>query len=125
MSIQNKELMMSVVVNTFARFGRVTLGLLAIAGVAVASLLIISPPLLVANEQTEEAISNFEIPCDVVFDSYPMTGNLSAAENGNPEEQYRVGNNYALGECGRKTDRAEAIHWLSKAAEQGHVLAQL
>jgi len=47
----------------------------------------------------------------------------SAAELGNAEAQYELGNCFALGK-GVKASREEAVKWWQKAAEGGHVEAQ-
>jgi putative methionine-R-sulfoxide reductase with GAF domain len=43
------------------------------------------------------------------------------AEQGDPTAQFDIGVHYALGDV---KGYSEAVHWISRAAEQGHVLAQ-
>ena len=47
------------------------------------------------------------------------------AENGDAEAQYQLGFNYFHGYDGVKEDHEEAVKWYRKAAEQGHVDAQI
>lgn len=42
----------------------------------------------------------------------------------NPDEWFRLGKNYQHGENGVAKDVRQAIHWYTKAAEQGHTRAQ-
>ncbi|MCD8070178.1 MAG: hypothetical protein LUE08_02175 [Akkermansiaceae bacterium] len=47
-----------------------------------------------------------------------------AAEQGNAEAQYRLGECYAEGE-GVEKDVKEAVRWWRKAADQGHAEARM
>ena len=47
----------------------------------------------------------------------------SAAEQGNADAQYLLGNCY-IGGLGVEKDKVEAVKWFSKAAAQGNVKAQ-
>ena len=47
-----------------------------------------------------------------------------AAEQGNPEAQYVIGQMYYYG-VGVKEDHAEALIWFRKAAKQGHIRARV
>ena len=47
-----------------------------------------------------------------------------AAEQGDVDAQYNLGNKYHIG-LGVDEDKAEAVKWYRKAAEQGHVSAQI
>ncbi|QIW15430.1 hypothetical protein A4G20_03340 [Pasteurellaceae bacterium RH1A] len=48
---------------------------------------------------------------------------LTAAHNNDSQMQYEVGKRYYTGE-GVGTDKLQGIEWLTKAASQGHVIAQ-
>lgn len=48
---------------------------------------------------------------------------LAIAESGNPQGQYIAGMLYTLGK-GTAKDMGKAVHWFSRAAEQGHQDAQ-
>lgn len=47
-----------------------------------------------------------------------------AAEQGDVDAQYMLGDFYANGE-GVKQDYEKAIEWTKKAADQGHIMAKL
>jgi uncharacterized protein len=48
----------------------------------------------------------------------------TAAQNGNPEAQFSMGDYYELGLCGISKDYAQAASWYLKAAKQGDWMAQ-
>lgn len=48
---------------------------------------------------------------------------MKLAKKGNAEAQFKVGEMYETG-FGVKTDQAEAVKWISKAADQGHETAK-
>ena len=50
---------------------------------------------------------------------------LDAAEQGDAEAQYELGNRYNIGGEGTPQDPVRAAQWFTRAAEQGHVEAQL
>ena len=52
---------------------------------------------------------------------------LRAAENGNPQSQFRAGSIYLNGLGGMKIDKNKAIEWFKKAAAQGdqHAIQKL
>ena len=49
---------------------------------------------------------------------------LSAAEEGSLDAAYRLGLNYYEGSDGAPKDEAQALRWLTKAAEGDHIAAQ-
>ena len=67
--------------------------------------------------------TNWGIGDSDVRDGDNFTSLRKAAEQGDIDAQYELGNCYYNGR-GVSEDKAEAVKWYRKAAEQGHVNAQ-
>jgi putative methionine-R-sulfoxide reductase with GAF domain len=73
-----------------------------------------------ATWRAETPVTN--VPTATASQPVDLEGTRQLAEHGDPTAQFDIGVHYALG--GDVKGYSEAAHWISLAAEQGHVLAQ-
>ena len=90
---------------------------------------------IMSNREIDEAWSCMPHPTMEKFEPHVVAQNqitssviekmLQAAEQGNAEAQYQIGESYYFGKNGVTEDHAKAVEWFRKAANNGHPKALL
>ncbi len=71
-----------------------------------------------------QAVQWFTLAAEQREQAPPAAQHYRAAVLGDAEAQFKLGRMYHCGDPGAPKDQAQAVHWYSRAAKQGHVLAK-